>query len=84
MTDSRIGTFETLAQKDDGLTVEAREKVGQAKSDAAEATKQVEKAIQEVKAIMDELNSLQEINTNDLDKLGKCDVRRLAFREQHD
>lgn len=71
MTDSRIVTFETLAQKDDGLTVEAREKVGQAKSDAAEATKQVEKAIQEVKAIMDELNSLQEINTNDLDKLGE-------------
>lgn len=72
MTENRISSFETLAKKDDGLTEEAREKVGQAKSDAAEAKKQVEKAIQEVKAIMDELNSLQEINTNDLDKLGEC------------
>lgn len=45
--------------------------VGQAKSDSIEAKNQVEKAINEVKAIMDELNSLRDINSNDLDALGE-------------
>lgn len=46
-------------------------KVGQAKSDSEESTAQVEKAISEVKAIMDELNSLRDINLDELDVLGK-------------
>lgn len=45
--------------------------VGQAKSDSEESTAQVEKALSEVKAIMDELNSLRDINLEDLDALGK-------------
>lgn len=45
--------------------------VGQAKSDSEESTAQVEKALGEVKAIMDELKSLRDINLDDLDALGK-------------
>lgn len=45
--------------------------VGQAKSDSEESTAQVEKALSEVKAIVDELHSLRDINLDDLDALGK-------------
>lgn len=45
--------------------------VGQAKSDSEESTAQVDKALKEVTAIMDELNSLRDINLDELDALGK-------------
>lgn len=59
-----------------------KSKVGQAKSDSEESTAQVEKALSEVKAIMDELNSLRDINLDDLDALGKYHivVNRFAIR----
>lgn len=44
--------------------------MGQAKSDSIEAQSQVDKAMSEVKAIIDELNSLRDINVSDLDRLG--------------
>lgn len=49
-----------------------RPQVGQAKSDSDESKSQVEKALNEVKVIMDELNSLRDIKVNDLDALGMC------------
>lgn len=45
--------------------------MGQAQSDSNEAKSQVEKAIGEVNAIMDELSALRDINAEDLDTLGR-------------
>lgn len=50
------------------------QQVGQAKSDSEESTAQVEKALNEVKAIMDELSSLRDINLDELDALGKFEI----------
>lgn len=69
-TDAKIGKFEDLAKKDDSLTIEAKEKVGQAKADSLEAQKQVQKAMNEVKAIRDELDGLKDIDVANLDELG--------------
>lgn len=44
--------------------------MGQAQSDSNEAKNQVEKVINEVKAIMEELADLRDINVDDLDALG--------------
>lgn len=44
--------------------------VGQAKADAQEVKKQIDKAVNELDAIKEELITLKDINTDDLDKLG--------------
>lgn len=69
-TEIRMSSLENSAKKDDELTKEAKEKVGQANADAAEAQKQVEKALRDVTAITEELASLRNINIEDLDRLG--------------
>ena len=78
-TEAEIEKFEKLAKKDDALTSEAKEKVGQAQADSTEASKQVEKAMAEVKNIMDELKSLRDINLDDLDDLGIKLIINLNF-----
>lgn len=70
-TESRFGSLEDLAGKDDKLTESAKEMVGQAKADSSEALKQLEKALIEVKSITSELEDMKEISINDLDILGK-------------
>lgn len=70
-TESRFGSLEDLAGKDDKLTDSAKEMVGQAKADSSEALKQLEKALIEVKSITSELEDMKEISINDLDILGK-------------
>lgn len=57
--------------------------VGQAKSDSEESTAQVVKALGEVKAIMDELNSLRDINLDDLDALGKYCLQQNEIEKQN-
>lgn len=69
-TESRFGSLEDLAGKDDKLTESAKEMVGQAKADSSEALKQLEKALIEVKSITSELENMKEISINDLDILG--------------
>jgi len=88
VTENRILKLEGLGKKDDVLTDEAKEKVGQAQSDSSESKNQVEKAINEVNAIMAELASLRDINVNDLDVLEKRltaaeeEVRRANLSER--
>lgn len=62
--------MENGALKEDALTKEAKTSVGQASADAIEAQKQVEKALKEVKAITDELESLRDIDVEELNRLG--------------
>lgn len=45
--------------------------MGQAKADTEEAKKQIDKAVNELDDIKEELINLKDINTADLDKLGK-------------
>jgi hypothetical protein len=45
------------------LTLQAKNKVGQAKTKSANATRQVEKALADVQAIIEELNQLPYIGT---------------------
>lgn len=63
--------LEISAVKEDQLTKEAKNSVGQASADAIEAQKQVEKALKEVKAITDELENLRDIDVEELNRLGK-------------
>lgn len=49
--------------------------MGQAKSDSVEAQNQVEKAMKEVKSIIDELQNLRDINVSDLDTLGTFELK---------
>lgn len=44
--------------------------MGQAKADTEEAKKQIDKAVNELDDIKEELINLKDINTADLDKLG--------------
>lgn len=60
-----------MASKDDTLTDTAKEKVGQANADSFEAQKQLEKAVNEVRAIISELENMKEISVSDLDVLGE-------------
>ena len=60
-----------MASKDDSLTETTKEKVGQANADSFEAQKQLEKAVNEVRAIISELENMKEISVADLDVLGK-------------
>lgn len=52
--------------------------MGQAQSDSNEAKSQVDKAINEVNAIMEELAGLRDINVDDLDALGKITTMDLV------
>lgn len=69
-TESRFGKLEELANKDDNLTESAKAKVGQAKTDSEEVQKQMQKALDNIKAIMNELDNMKEISMGDLDLLG--------------
>jgi len=71
LTEMDIFKLEESSTKDDNLVDDAKRKVGQAKADTQEAQKQIEKANAELTAIKDELENLKDINTGDLDKLGR-------------
>lgn len=71
ITESRFGKLEDLADKDDDLTETAKAKVGQAKTDSENVQKQMQKALESIKAIIGELESMKEISIHDLDLLGK-------------
>jgi len=49
------------ARKDEQLTLEAKQKVGQAKLSVADASKQVQRAMDDVTGILRELEGLQDI-----------------------
>jgi chromosome segregation ATPase len=70
-TETRFGKLEDLADKDDDLTESAKAKVGQAKTDSENVQKQMQKALESIKAIIGELESMKEISVQDLDLLGK-------------
>jgi len=71
LTEMDIFKLEESSTKDDNLVDDAKRKVGQAKADTQEAQKQIEKANADLTAIKDELENLKDINTGDLDRLGK-------------
>lgn len=71
LTERDITQLEENSTEDDNLVDDAKRKVGQAKADMQDAQKQIEKANSELSAIKDELENLRDINTSDLDKLGK-------------
>lgn len=69
-TESRFGKLEEMADKDDELTETAKAKVGQAKTDSEEVQKQMQKALDDIKSIVSELDNMKEISIKDLDLLG--------------
>lgn len=71
ITESLIKQYETQVEKDVNATNEANYKVGQAKTNASLASQQVQRALDEVDAIMKELEALPEINDEDLNLLEK-------------
>lgn len=71
-TESRFGKLEEMANKDDELTETAKAKVGQAKTDSEEVQKQMQKALDNIKSIVSELDNMKEISIKDLDLLGNC------------
>ncbi|XP_033223143.1 laminin subunit gamma-1 isoform X2 [Belonocnema kinseyi] len=68
-TEALIKQHEDQVAKDDNETNEANYKVGQAKQNASLASQQVQKALDEVAAIVKELEALPEINDGDLNLL---------------
>jgi methyl-accepting chemotaxis protein len=70
-TESRFGKLEELANKDDDLTESAKAKVGQAKTDSEEVQKRMQKALESIKMIQNEIQSMKEISIQDLDLLGR-------------
>lgn len=73
-TDTRFGKLQDLAKEDDGLTETAKAKVGQAKIDSEEVQKQMQKALDDIKSIISELDNMKEISLKDLDLLGEFDT----------
>ncbi|XP_069688400.1 laminin subunit gamma-1 [Periplaneta americana] len=69
ITANKIKDLEDLAVKDEELTTTAKNKVGQAKSKSANVTRQVEKALEDVQAIIEELNQVPHIDPALLDDL---------------
>lgn len=69
-TESRFGKLEELADKDDELTESAKAKVGQAKTDSEDVQKQMQKALDSIKLITNELQNMKDIIIDDLDRLG--------------
>lgn len=59
-----------MANKDDELTETAKAKVGQAKTDSEEVQKQMQKALDNIKSIVSELDNMKDISLKDLDLLG--------------
>uniref|UniRef100_A0A8D8H0Q0 Laminin subunit gamma-1 n=2 Tax=Culex pipiens TaxID=7175 RepID=A0A8D8H0Q0_CULPI len=68
-TENSLAEREANIRKDFNLTKEAKEKVGQAQLNSNEAKSQVEKAMKEVKAIIDELADLRDIDIKSLNAL---------------
>lgn len=81
-TESRFGKLEEMANKDDELTETAKAKVGQAKTDSEEVQKQMQKALDNIKSIVSELDNMKDISLKDLDLLGNYDLMRLEFAFQ--
>lgn len=73
-TENSLSERETNIRKDFNLTKEAKEKVGQAQLNSNEAKSQVEKAMKDIKAIIDELADLRDIDIKSLDALGKYSI----------
>jgi hypothetical protein len=70
-TESRFGNLEDLAHKDDLLSEAAKAKVGQAKTDTEEVQRKVQKSLDYIKSITNELDNMREISLTDLTELGK-------------
>lgn len=68
-----------MANKDDELTETAKAKVGQAKTDSEEVQKQMQKALDNIKSIVSELDNMKDISLKDLDLLGNYYLMRLEF-----
>lgn len=69
-TESRFNKLEDLADKDDELTESAKAIVGQAKTGSEDVQKQMQKALDVIKSIINELDNMKEISIQDLDLLG--------------
>lgn len=65
-----------MAKKDDDLTENAKAKVGQAKYDSEDVQKQMQKALDDIKSILSELENMKEISLTDLDRLGKLNQKK--------
>jgi hypothetical protein len=70
-TENRLSKLENIANKDDTISEAAKAKVGQAKTDTEEIQKKMQKALEEIKLIINELENLREISTSDLQELGE-------------
>lgn len=70
-TESRFGKLEDLAHRDDLLSESAKAKVGQAKTDTEEVQRKVQKSLDYIKSITNELENMREISNEDLNDLGK-------------
>ncbi|XP_043463177.1 laminin subunit gamma-1 [Leptopilina heterotoma] len=79
ITESLIKQYENQVERDVNATNEANYKVGQAKTNTSLASHQVQKALDDVTAIVKELEALPEINDEDLNLLEK---RLLAAQEE--
>ena len=70
-TGLRFGNLEELANKDDTLSEIAKAKVGQAKTDSDEVQSKMQKALDDIKSIIADLENMREISMSDIDELGK-------------
>lgn len=70
-TGVEINTLKQQASKDSGIISQAKVKVGQAKSNAAEVKKQVQKSVDDINNIVKELNNLPDIDEPSLTKLSE-------------
>jgi coxsackievirus/adenovirus receptor len=70
-TESRFGKLEDLADNDNLLSENAKAKVGQAKTDTEEVQRKMQKALEFIKSITDELDNMRDISNADLDELDK-------------
>ena len=76
-TESRFGNLEDLAHRDDILSEGAKAKVGQAKTDTEEVQRKVQKSLDYIKSITNELDNMREISVTDLNELGKSHLHVL-------
>lgn len=79
-TGNKIEKLKSAARKDDELTEQAKQSVNQAQTNSMEAEKQVKAAMGAVHEIIEELNSLRDINEDDLEDLGELGMRILVKR----
>lgn len=52
------------------MSEDAKAKVGQAKTDTDEVQKRMQKALEDIKSIISDLENMREISMSDLDELG--------------